>query len=42
VVLSAKNDKTRDFLFKCLLLWGLNLLESERYGSMELRKALRG
>jgi hypothetical protein len=41
VVLSAKNEKTKEFLFKCLLLWGLNLLESERYGSIELRKAFK-
>jgi len=34
IVLCAKNDKNKEFLFKCLLLWGYHLLESERYGSL--------
>lgn len=41
VVLAAKDRQNKDFFFKCLLLWGFNLLESERYGSLELRKALK-
>lgn len=41
IALAAKNPQNKDFFFKCLLLWGFNMLESERYGSHDLRKALR-
>ena len=41
IVLCAKNDKNKEFLFKCLLLWGYHLLESERYGSLQLRKEFK-
>jgi hypothetical protein len=41
VAVAAKDPQNKDFFFKCLLLWGFNLLESERYGSIDLRKVLR-
>jgi hypothetical protein len=41
IAVAAKNPENKEFFFKCILLWGFSLLESERYGSLELRKALR-
>jgi hypothetical protein len=37
----ATNENNREFLLKCLLLWGFCLLERERFGSIDLRKALQ-
>lgn len=37
----AKSEECRNFINKSLLLWGFNLLEKERLGGIDLRKALQ-
>jgi hypothetical protein len=41
VVLRSKHEKNKEFIFKCLLLWAFNILDNERYGSLDLRRAIR-